>query len=182
MNLAAIARVAVNVERNTGFPARALIAQWAAESGWGEKETGAHNMWGLTCAVAPGRPQAWCATTEILTEKQIADLDPQERARVRRIKRRMDGRFEVDLDRRFPCFDSLEQAALRYVALITNGGPYATAWAMYQMDYDLNQLLTGIAKAGYATGAGYGSLLREIAGQHNVQEALRVARGASQVG
>ena len=174
--LEAVAPLAVAAERATGFPAEATVAQWSVESGWGQRETGANNCWGLTRDVAPERPQAWCDTTERLTYAQIAQLDPDEKARVRHIKDLGDGFHSVDLQRRFPSFDSLGQALDCYVHLITTGHRYQGAWQAYQVDHSLDRLLTGIAKAGYATGAAYEVLLKQNAHGSHIPIAVQAAR------
>ena len=45
--LAEVARIAVRLEAETGCPARMLVAQWALESSWGAKPTGASNYFGI---------------------------------------------------------------------------------------------------------------------------------------
>lgn len=167
---------AIAVERKTSFPAEALVAQWAVESGWGQKVTGDFNYFGLTRQVAPDRPMKWCATHEILTEAQLEQLEPEERARVTSMERLPTGKFNVRLSRRFPSFDSIRQAVDRYVLLLTQGYRYARAWTAYLADHDLDKLLNGIAAAGYSTSGNYALVLRQIAHGHNVAIAVQVAR------
>jgi flagellum-specific peptidoglycan hydrolase FlgJ len=174
--LAEMAAIAAAIEDATSFPATALLAQWAAESLWGARETGACNVFGLTRDTNPDRPQAWCRTTEYLTAHQIELLRPEERARITSVTPHTADVFKVSLERQFPCFDSLQQASEHYAALIMSGRRFAVAWSTYRLDGDVEKLLRGIAKAGYATGPGYGNLLTQIAGQANVRAALAEVR------
>jgi flagellum-specific peptidoglycan hydrolase FlgJ len=45
--LTQVAQIAVRLEKETGCPARLMIAQWAIESQWGEKPVGHANYFGI---------------------------------------------------------------------------------------------------------------------------------------
>jgi flagellum-specific peptidoglycan hydrolase FlgJ len=66
----AVARIAVAIERDTGLPAQVLIAQWAIESRWGAKPTGAANYFGIKKAA---RHEKCCTvlTREVINGKSI---------------------------------------------------------------------------------------------------------------
>lgn len=174
--LSEIAPCAVNAEERTGYPAPAVIAAAAAESGWGKAVTGDYNVFGLTRAVAPEAPQKLCATHERLTHEQVEALSPDERVTVTGIVPLGGGLFSVALSRWFPSFGSLQEAVDCYVELITTGPRYAAAWALYQSERNIRLLLLGIGAAGYASAGGYGYLLCEIQAEPEVAAAIAKAR------
>lgn len=180
--LAAFAPVAVAVERSGGFPAEVIIAQTIAESDWGERVTGVFNYWGLTAATCPARPKKFCPTTEVLTLAQFVTLPFDERASVIP-GGRVDlghGKYRYSLSRWFACFDSLADGIGAYVGVITAPGHrYYSAWMRYTQDRNVDALIDGIARAGYASGSGYGALLKSIAHEGPVFAALVGARAAA---
>jgi flagellum-specific peptidoglycan hydrolase FlgJ len=174
--LLAVAGVAVEIESKTMLPAPLLISQWAAESGWGEKQTGDFNFWGLTRAAAAHMPQKLCPTHELLTQAEIDKLPADERNTITKQVPLPDGKFHVEHSRHFPNFPSLQAAAECYAELITRGKPYMVAWNSYRLDRDLEKLIDGVTKAVFATGSGYAILLKRIAHQANVTVACDTAR------
>lgn len=176
--LTVFAPAAVAAERETGFPAECLTAAWAAETGWSlTKVTGDWNLFGLTAAGFPDRPKKFCPTREELTLAQFVLLQRDERESVTKRIDLGNGRYRYWLSRWFACFTSLPDGLSAYVKTITAPGRrYSKAWDRYQKDHDIDAFLDGIAAAGFATGAGYGSLLRQIAHQQNVQIAVQAAR------
>lgn len=144
-----IARIAVRLDRETGVPARLLIAQWAVESKWGAKPVGTAGYFGVKKAA---RHTKSCT---VLTREVIA-------GQVRHL------RLE------FADYDSLEDACRDYVWLISHGAPYRVARSRYQQDGEFAALVDGVAKV-YATDPSYASVLKRIAAQANVEAAIRAA-------
>lgn len=151
--LAAVARIAVRLEAETGCPAPLLIAQWAMESEWGAKPAGAANYFGIKKA---SRHQKCCTVTtrEVVNGKSVMQ------------------------DLQFADYDSLESSCRDYVWLITHGSPYAVAWANYQKNRDLRALIAAVAGT-YATDPNYRTLATTIASQSNVANAINNARVAN---
>ncbi len=183
--LAAFAPAAVAVEKASGFPAEVIIAQWATESAWGEKKTGAFNYWGLTAATTPGAGRAFVPTTEELTSSQFEALPNDEKASLTLSEPLPNGKRRFHLSRWFASFSSLEEGLAAYVALLTNpAGRYWSAWATYKANGGIDRLIQGIAAAGYASGNEgnkYAELLKQIARQSSVQAAVLAAHEAARV-
>lgn len=173
------AAVAVQIERERDYPPELLIAQWAVESGWGSMQSGRNNCFGMTRAARHGENWAWIPTSEVLSQTGIDNLPAEERARVTSQKMRPDGRFDVRLSRQFACYDTFLEGVLDKVNLIENGAPYKDMFAGYRVDRDLNKLIDSVAKV-YATDPGYGTLVKTIAAQRNVREAIQTARAAKE--
>jgi flagellar protein FlgJ len=148
--LAAVARIAVRLESETGCPAQLLMAQWALESKWGAKPAGAANYFGIKKAK---RHEKCCSVTtrEVVNGKSVTQ------------------------DLQFADYDSLEASCRDYVWLITHGSPYALAWSNYQKTRDLRALIAVVAGT-YATDPNYKALATVIAFQANVVAAINSAR------
>jgi flagellum-specific peptidoglycan hydrolase FlgJ len=172
-----IARVAVDFERRTQYPAAVVVAQWAVESGWGERMSGKNNPFGMTY-----RPRhsgfSWVTTREELTARQIAALDREERETITRktpIPTRP-GFFNITLRRRFADYPNLLAAVEDKVSLIMTSPRYAAAWSGYLRNRSVPDFIDAIAAAGYATAGNYMTLVKQIAAQRNVQSAIQQAR------
>lgn len=145
--LAEIARIAVSIEADTGFPPAALVAQWAIESHWGERPIGRYGVFGMKAATRHS-----LSTTAATHEWISGELTP--------------------VDQRFADYDSLESAARDYAHTIMTAACYQPAWREYQRDGKIQQLLNGIAEK-YAPGnRNYGHLANVIACQENVFHAI----------
>ena len=180
--LADIAQAAVALEHRIKYPARLLIAQWAVESSWGERQSGEHNYFGIT--FNPERHQQYrvCRTTEEMTEPQIAELLRHEE-RITGIRPVLhskmpmgNGRFRISVDRAFASYGSLDEALADKTSLIMNAPRYRDAFQSYLLSGDVERLISSIAKAGYATAGGYADLLQRVSRQSNVIAAIRRAR------
>lgn len=145
-----VARIAVKLETGTGLPAQLLIAQWALESKWGRQPAGQANFFGIKKA---GRHEKCCT----VTTREVVEGRP------------------VVVALEFADYDSLEDSCRDYAWLITQGEPYREAWAQYQLDKNVHNLLSGIAHI-YATDLQYAQLVTRIADQSNVAQAIREAR------
>lgn len=170
-----MAAVAVSLEAEVGYPPQLLLSQWALESGWGASESGVNNYFGMTKAKRHS-DWKWCATREVLSQRGINDLDPEEHQKIRSTRERGDGKFDVHLSRRFASYLTLLDGVKDKVNLIVNGLPYKAAFAAFTMDHDVMKLIDGIAKAGYATDPNYAATLKKIAVQKNVVDAIVRAR------
>ena len=165
-----VAGIAAALEKQTGCPARLMIAQWALESEWGEKPVGHAGYFGIKRAA---RHAKFCIVTthEVFTSAQVSAWNRQHSDRpARAIKTLPDGRLRVELDDEFADYDSLEASCADYAWLITHGEPYQ----QYQQDKSLDTLINCVAKT-YATAPQYAEMAEEIAAQSNVAAALAEA-------
>lgn len=179
--LADYARVAVRLERETGAPAAFLVAQWAVESAWGEKQSGDFNFWGITYNPNLHKDFKWCPTREVLTQRQIDALDPEEKREMRVTSVLPSGKSEIRLRRRFSSFATEAEARASYVRLIQGKTRYGKAIAEYTRQPEKNTaalaaFIDAIAASGYATDPGYAKLLKAVATQPDVTLALAQAR------
>lgn len=175
-NLLEFAAAAVAFEESTKFPALLAVVQWALESGWGEKQTGDNNFWGITAGRNWYGAVKWCPTREALTNQQIEKLDPEERETITSVKARGDGRFDVCLKRKFRSYRSINEALQDYRRILVNGPRYEYCFDAYSSHGDVRKLMQCIADAGYATNPAYGQQLITISNQSNVLEAIAHAR------
>jgi len=163
-----------------GYPAELVIVQWGAETNWSlEKVTGIQNYFGLTAATCPDRARKLVPTHEEMTLAQFSALPLDERESVTERKDLGHGRYRFGLCRWFACFDNLADGISAYIKTITHPAHrYYPAWQQYVKDRNVDNLINGIAKAGYATSGSYAALLQQLAHQTNVQRALQIARDA----
>ena len=145
-----VARIALSIERETGVPARALIAQWAIESRWGAQPAGEHNYFGMKKAT---RHEKYC----IVDTQEVICGETVEQTLV------------------FADYDSLETSCRDYAWLISRGSRYQKAWVKYQRSRDVLALLQDIAGI-YATDPLYARLAMQIAQQRNVCAAVERAK------
>ena len=145
-----VARIAVELESQTGCPAQVLIAQWALESKWGAKPAGNANYFGIKKADRHEKCYT-VSTREVVNGKSVVQ----------------------NLD--FADYDSLADSCRDYAWLITQGAPYHQAWVQYRKDGDLHGLIAAVAGK-YATDPQYAFLAATIAGQSNVAQAIAAAR------
>ena len=168
------AGVAVKVGKAKNYPPELLVAQWAIESGWGERESGTNNYFGMTKAKRHGENWKWVPTREVLSSAGIAKLDAGERATITTQTTRPDGKFDIKLSRRFASYPTLQAGVEDKVWLIQSGAPYKKFFDAYLVDKDLNKLIDGFAPI-YATDPSYGTLAKTIAAQTNVKAAIAAA-------
>jgi len=148
--LAQIAQIAVALEEATGCPAPMMVAQWAVESRWGAKPCGNANYFGMKAN--PRDPQS-CQDPTV----EVVEGKPEDETLA------------------FADYGSIEASAADYATLITKGNPYQGAWAQFQEDHNLDELIKAVA-AKYATDPGYATLVTLIAHQQNVTRAIAAAR------
>lgn len=144
-----VAGIAAALEKQTGCPARLMIAQWALESEWGAKPVGHANYFGIKKA---DRHTRCCTVTthEFVNGKSVVE------------------------NLEFADYGSLADSCADYAWLITNGAPYRVAWVQFQQGRDLGALIASVARV-YATDPSYAHLAEAIAGQANVTEAIAAA-------
>jgi flagellum-specific peptidoglycan hydrolase FlgJ len=142
--LSAAAQAAVACEKETGLPAEITVAQWALESGWGSAAPG-NNCFGIKAY--PGCQVQSFQTQEVINgERKMLTLE-------------------------FAAFESLQACFEKHARLLTQGAPYAQAWAQYQQNHDVAALIDGIAPH-YATDPHYAAKLHDIAGEREVRTAI----------
>jgi flagellum-specific peptidoglycan hydrolase FlgJ len=76
----------------------------------------------------------------------------------------------------FEAYPSLAACFIAHAKLI-EGGPYAKAWAQYQTDHNLDNLIRGIA-IHYATDPSYAAIIIQLANSPHVTAAIVAARSA----
>ncbi len=175
--LAEVARIAVQVERETGVPASSTVAQWAVESEWGSKPVGHANYFGIKRAP---RHEQWVTVTtrEFFNAAQLNNWNhnhPDNLARPTGLLSPDGKKSEVMLDDQFADYPNLEASVRDYAWLVSNGKPYAAAWSAYQKNKDVPRFVAGIAAA-YSTSPAYAKMVNQIAAQQNVQQAIAAAR------
>ena len=145
-----VAGIAAALEKQTGCPARLMIAQWALESEWGAKPVGHANYFGIKKA---DRHTQCCTVTtrEFVKGKSVVE------------------------NLEFADYDSLTDSCRDYAWLITHGAPYRAAWARYQAGTNLQALIAAVAGT-YATDPNYARLATAISCQTNVAQAIAEAR------
>jgi flagellum-specific peptidoglycan hydrolase FlgJ len=173
--LAEIAREFVRQKYLRGFPPELGVAQWAAESRWGASESGRFNFFGITYNPKRHKEFRWILTHEELSGDKIASLPEEERAAIEEKIPLMRNLFRVRLKRRFASYSSLEEGIADYCDLLIHSARYARCFRQWSQGHNLDNLIDCIVQAGYATGSGYGDLLKRIIRQRNVQEAIQQA-------
>jgi flagellum-specific peptidoglycan hydrolase FlgJ len=170
----AIADVAVHLEAELGYPAQALMSQWALETGWGAAPACDTNYFGMK--YVPERHSGYCIvlTDEYFTPQQLAQWNAQHPDQGWADKPGP-GKQHVWLKDRFAKYPNLEASCRDYVWLIQHGSPYASAWSQYQKDKNVARLITNISKP-YATNPVYAKTLLGIAGSWTLNGALDSAR------
>jgi flagellum-specific peptidoglycan hydrolase FlgJ len=163
------AQLAVPIARARHYPPELLLAQWAIESGWGERTSGDNNYFGMTRAKRHGDNWKWVATREVL--KDVSSLDADEMTKVTSRQQLPDGKWDVRLSRRFASYPTVEAGVIDKIELIQNGAPYKPLFDRYKVDGDLAKLVDAFAPI-YATDPGYAKLVKQIMGQENIRRAV----------
>ena len=148
--LARIATSAVAVEEKYGVPAELTAAQCILETGYLQRIKG-NNCFGIKYS-------------ERHSQSQI--LMTHEHLQGERIK----------LAQRFAAYDDIRSSFDDYAWLISNGKPYANAWACYQLDKALTTFIKRVARV-YATDPEYFHKIDGLAHNQIVVEAIASARG-----
>jgi len=139
-------------EKETGIPAKFMIAQAAHETGWGRKEirnadgTNSYNLFGMKAG-----PNWKGATTDITTTEYI-------------------GGKAHKVTQTFRAYSSFAESFADYANTMKNSPRYA---AVVASGADANGFAKGLQKAGYATDPSYAAkLTRMIHMTERVQQAL----------
>lgn len=172
--LKALAIAGAKVERATGFPNPVFLTQSVIESTWGQSVTGDFNFGGIKRIPEQGKAKL-VPTTEELTEAGFAAMRADERATMTKKEYLGNGKYKYHMSCWFASYASVDEYAEAYEAFLVGNSRYLPAWHRYQQDKNVDSLLIGIAKAGYATGAGYQKLELTIEHQANIQHACAAA-------
>jgi flagellum-specific peptidoglycan hydrolase FlgJ len=176
-----IAKAAVNVEKQTGYPAAAIVTQWALESGWGQSVSGDYNHFGMTRDAGTSKKYHTVETPEDITYEQLMHYPKKERMTATNadgtpITGPWQGKKIIIMRREFSSYDSLDDAIKDNVRLITSNKRYAGGLEAYKKSGNVEDLLRGIARGGYATGRNYESQLVSISKQSNIAQAISKAK------
>lgn len=178
-----VAAAAVEIERQTGLPAKVLIAQWAVESGWGKKETGDFNYFGITKG-ARHKNFKMVDTQEDITWEDLQKFSKDERSTARNLDGSeltpWTGKKKIAMKRKFASYGSLHEAMQDYATMMTKRGNYGTAFERFKLHGNPDQFIQEIAGT-YATDRNYGNLVTRVANQRNVQNAIAMASNSPQV-
>jgi flagellum-specific peptidoglycan hydrolase FlgJ len=180
-----IAPAAVACEKATaapgvrGVPAELTTAQCGTESAWLAHAPG-NNAFGIK-STSPNEKRQLLPTKEWLNDAEAAEFMRGNRGRRLQIlgaAKDAHGRRQYNAWDYFRAYDSLADCFADH-AKVLRGPAYQTAWQRYGAGGTLDDLIAGIA-AHYATDPNYAELLKQIAHEQAVTEALTAARAAAQ--
>lgn len=167
------AQIAREISVRLGIPARALMAQWALESGWGRSKTGEHNWWGITFVEKHHKGRVWCKTTEHLTERQMQSWPRADEARtMRKVRELQPGVWLVSMYRWFASYADTEEAVLDYTMLLMRGRYDDVRKVAKAKPEDMLAIGQALRAAGYATATDYAQSFAQIANGARVRRAL----------
>lgn len=170
---------AVRAEVATGYPAIVLITQVVVESAWCTKTSGDFNYYGIKEPDPEHKPAKFCPTFEDLTTAGFRQLRADERASVTHTEPTgTPGITRYFLSCWFASYADMDESVRAYITLILNNPRYHDAWPRYRSNPNPNpdDLIRGIAAAGYATGGGYEDLLLTVEHRQNIQHCITCAR------
>lgn len=116
------------------IPASVSLAQWALESGWGKKDLGCFNYFGMKCRVGKNDPFVSLPTREVIGGKNVM------------------------VQAKFRKFANAEEAFNAHAELLALAPVYAKVRAELPDPIAFAHALTGV----YATDPNYGKLLESI--------------------
>ncbi len=148
------ADAAVASEKMTGVPASLSLAQSIFESGWGA-HTPFNNVFGLK---ANGRG---CGNCVVPTREFV------------------DGQWTVQ-NLAFEKYASLTDCFNDHGWLISQGAPYASAFAQFKTDGNTDSLILSIGRI-YATAPGYGQTILTFTKSDTIQQAILAARSRASI-
>ena len=147
--LTKIAAASVVAEDQTGCPAELSAAQCIVESAWLTRCPG-FNCFGIKA-------------TDTHATYQLT-------------KEYLNGQWQT-MTLAFEAYDSLADCFIAHARLL-QGGPYLPAWRQYQIDHNLDNLISGICPI-YATDPNYTKLITTLAHGPHVTAAIAQARSSS---
>ena len=177
-NLEEITKIAVKIEAENGFPAEAMIAQWAIESDWGDHPVCRENYFGIKRS-ARNRLGCTANTTEVFSARQLAQwnrLHPDDRPL--NGQRTPGGGLRVHMPQQFADYRTLEESCRDYAWMIQNLPQYGVAWARYTKSKDAKRLLSDLAGI-YWSDPDYTRKANAVLNQAEVVDTLAAARAPS---
>ena len=177
--LPVLAQACVAAERITGVPAELSLAQAALESGWLAFTMGANNCHGIKWNPKRHGARVLVSTAEWLTAaEKLRFLQAGDSREIIAATGRSNGeRAEYRVKDWFAKFPTLADCISEHARLITEGKPYAKAWAAYQQHRNWRVLLQDIAPF-YATAPNYARTVESIISP-DVAAAIQAARAGS---
>jgi len=175
-----MAKVASQIEKETGYPARMLMTQFGVESGWGKSVSGDFNYFGITKAASKSKESKMAWTNEVITADQLKSFPKEERETATEmdgspLNPTWSGKKRIRMKRAFASYKSLEEGVRDKVSLIMNGKRYKGAFEKYKKTGDVEGLMRDVAAAGYATDPKYAETLVRISKQNNIKTAIAKA-------
>ena len=143
---------AVACERATGLPAELTVAQWVLESNWGTHEPG-NNCFGI-------KAYGGCYGVQLLQTFEVING------------------VRTPMVEKFATFPTLDACFAKHASLFTTPGPYAKAWAQFQLTHDVETFIRQVAVV-YATDPNYANLLLRIAAMPDVKACIAQMRTAA---
>lgn len=175
-----IAGAAVECEKAYGFPAEVLAAQCALETGWLSRAPG-NNAFGMKYIPGKNTDKQLLITREWFTEDELAHWlagAPGREVLAQEAGPDSRGRNLYRVRDWFVRYASLLDSCADYVRLLTRGR-YKAAWEAFQRTRKVDDLVRGIAKAGYSTTHGYADHVLTVLHGDELQAAIRQARGSN---
>jgi flagellum-specific peptidoglycan hydrolase FlgJ len=164
-----VAAAAMEAEKETGFPAKVIMAQFALESNRGKSVTGDYNFFGVTGSGTAGSKMV--KTREEITPEYAAKhfpdavLDSNQSGVA-------PGKKRYIVHRPFAAYKSVKDSVDQHIKLLSQSKRYKPAFEKYKKTKDADQLMRDIAAAGYATGNNYGDHLVKVSQSSDLVSAL----------
>lgn len=178
-NVDQMAKVAVEIEKETGYPSKVLMTQFALESGRGKAASGDYNYFGMTKG---GSDKKLTWTKEVLDSEGLKKfkqkLSPEELQTITvdpNQKNLPQGKVRYKVQRYFASYNSLKEGALAYTNNIIKNPRYGPAYEEYKKTKNPEEFMKNIAKAGYATDPNYANSLVATSKSKDITDALAKA-------
>ncbi len=178
--LPAIARAAVDSEKQTGCPAELTAAQCILESGWLQHAPG-NNCFGIKqYAGCPDRQllstEEWFTDAEV--QRFLTAADGRTAEMVQPVQQNQRGAKRYRVQDWFAAFPTLADCFARRGIMFT-AGRYAPMLATFRQNGDLEALIRAIAPV-YATDPHYADSVLRLIGQQDVRAAIAAARAGTE--
>ena len=152
-------------QSQSGLWASLTLAQWAVESGWGQHCPG-NNPFGITfSSSSPASQLLW--THECVANK---DVPAWQRSHPElRVSSTTGDKSWIEIQRKFAAYPTLEDAFEDHARLLTQGKPYAEAWAAHSHDANPFQFISEIAPI-YASDPNYATTLLNVIAKNELTQ------------